>query len=402
MGATVAGQIGPSRPTLQNANVALLINYITPAHQHIFQTLSDRIGRLTVLVSTAMEPNRKWRPDWGRLNVRPQKNWMITRKWQHTNGFEEDNYLHVPWDTTLQLKQLKPDVVISYEMGARTLLSSFYRMLHRHVPLIMVTNMSEHTEQGRGALRRRLRKYIVRRVDFATYNGPSCRRYLKRLGLTEEKLFHVPYAADPNRVYRGPIVRATRSAYRIFYSGALSQRKGIVPFYKCLIRWCQSNPHRSVEMAIAGTGSFQLVLEMMSRPPNLKLSMLGHCEADALCECYADADLYVYPTLADEWGLGIEEALASGVPVMASPYSQAAEVLCRDGKNCWLFSPDQPDGMQHALNTALNTDRETLAQMGERGRAATSHICPDYAANKLAQVIQAALQKSAKPARYKR
>ena len=49
----------------------------------------------------------------------------------------------------------------------------------------------------------------------------------------------------------------------------------------------------------------------------------------------------VFPTLADEWGLVVNEALAAGVPVLGSLYSQAVEELVRDGENGWTFRPDR-------------------------------------------------------------
>ena len=49
--------------------------------------------------------------------------------------------------------------------------------------------------------------------------------------------------------------------------------------------------------------------------------------------------IFVLPTLADEWGLVVNEAMASGLPVLGSVYSQAAHELCGDGIEMAPISP---------------------------------------------------------------
>ena len=48
---------------------------------------------------------------WEDLNVIVQKNVTITL--EESSGFDEKNYVHIPWDTIWQLYKLKPDVILS-------------------------------------------------------------------------------------------------------------------------------------------------------------------------------------------------------------------------------------------------------------------------------------------------
>ena len=179
----------------KQAHVVVLTNYLRKHHVLSLLELQKLVGKLTVLISTEMEPDRNFGAEWDQLNVEVQKNWMFTAKWRHM-GFTTPNFIHVPIDTVSRLKKLNPDVILSYEFGMRSLLCTRYRKRNPHVPLVLVGNMSEHIEKERGRARRILRKYLSRRVDHFTYNGPSCRRYMKSLGIADEKLFHVPYCFD--------------------------------------------------------------------------------------------------------------------------------------------------------------------------------------------------------------
>jgi glycosyltransferase involved in cell wall biosynthesis len=53
----------------------------------------------------------------------------------------------------------------------------------------------------------------------------------------------------------------------------------------------------------------------------------GHREGEALAEAYASADVFVFPSLTDTFGLVLLEALAAGVPVAAYPASGPLDVI---------------------------------------------------------------------------
>ena len=158
---------------LIDAHVVILNNYLRRHHVVAYKEIARRVRKLTVLLSVDMEPDRQWEAQWDGLDVIVQKSKMFTAKWRHSSGFSEDNFIHFPVDTKKQLKALTPDVILSYEMGMRTLLCSFYRMFRRDCRLVMVGNMSEHIEKERGIFRKLLRRAILR--GCLLYTSPSPR-----------------------------------------------------------------------------------------------------------------------------------------------------------------------------------------------------------------------------------
>ncbi|HEV3022578.1 MAG TPA: glycosyl transferase family 1, partial [Pirellulales bacterium] len=82
-----------------DVHVALLTNFIPPHALPVYVELARRLGRLTVLLSTPMEPNRKWQPDHATLEVRLQRTLTLKRPWKHPTGFRDTNCVHLPWDT---------------------------------------------------------------------------------------------------------------------------------------------------------------------------------------------------------------------------------------------------------------------------------------------------------------
>ena len=388
----VAGDQPPECDVL-DVHAVLLVNYVRPHHVVSYQALAKRVRKLTVLLSVAMEPDRAWEAEWSELDVRVQKNWMFTSKWKHSTGFSEDNFIHLPIDTTKQLKSLDPDIVFSYEMGIRTLLSSWFRRFNPRVPLVLVGNMSDHIEKERGALRRGLRWMIRRGVDYFTYNGPSCKRYFRSLAISEDRLFHLPYCIDPGKVFTGQrsIESASReSVRRLLYCGALSSRKGIHKFTQCLREYCDSHPEQIVELSIAGSGPQQHEIKNCATS-NLAIKFLGNCDRQELRAAYGATDICVLPTLADEWGLVPIEALASGVPVLGSVFAQSVEAVVEEAKNGWAFDPTDVQTMQSAIDRAMKCSSAKLAEMGAYGKQSVAHISGEATAEKFCDIIEEVL-----------
>ena len=372
-------------PTI-DAHVVILNNYLRRHHVVAYQEIAKRVRKLTVLISVSMEPDRDWDAQWDGLNVIVQKNKMFTTKWKHSTGFSESNYIHVPIDTLKQLKTLKPDVILSYEMGMRTFLCSLYRIFHRKCRLVMVGNMSQHIEQERGFFRKMFRKLVVWGSDYFTYNGPSCKRYLTSLGIADARLFHFPYCIDPEAVSKSPPSDDVSSTRKMLYCGAISSRKGILQFAKAARSWCGKNVGEKIQLNIAGAGKLKTAIEEL-QTENFNVNFLGNCDLEALRSAYHDADVCVFPTLADEWGLVPIEGMASGLPVLGSFYAQSVESCVVEGENGWIFRPDSSEDIEAAIGRCMKTDSKQLLEMGNSARAAVSHITPCFAAKEVCQMI---------------
>src|SRR5262249_10778350 len=76
-------------------------------------------------------------------------------------------------------------------------------------------------------------------------------------------------------------------------------------------------------------GSGPQAAELARRYPEALFA--GSMEGEELAQAYASADVFVFPSLTDTFGLVLLEALASGVPVAALPASGPKDVLTEPG-----------------------------------------------------------------------
>ena len=370
-----------------DVRIVFLTNIIAPYWKSIFDALSRRYGHMRVLLSTRMEPNRHWEVDWKDLDVAVQKTITLSRRWRHTSGFTEPIYLHFPLDTIKQLRSFKAQLVFSGEMGFRTLLALAYRKMHPNSRLVVWAEIAESTEQGRGWSRAVLRHFLQKNVDGFVVPGASGARYLRRLGTHDGKIFRVPYTTDIDRFAANPLARRDDNARSLLYVGQLIVRKGLLPFINLLSKWAGANPDRVIQFVLAGDGPLRNQLERTSVPPNLNLAFQGNVPYRDLPKLYAQAGIFVFPTLADTWGVVVNEALASGLPVLGSVRSQAVEELIEDGRNGWLFQPGNTEQMYNAIDRSLNTSVTALNTMRRHARATAIQLSPDYVADRVDAVV---------------
>jgi hypothetical protein len=91
--------------------------------------------------------------------------------------------------------------------------------------------------------------------------------------------------------------------------------------------------------------------------------------------------------MADEWGVVVNEALASGLPVLGSMHSQAVEELICDGVNGWKFRPDNDADVIRALSEVFSLTPDAVDAMRVPSRESIEAITPAGTAAILALAI---------------
>ena len=371
--------------------VALLTNFIAPYRVPLLEALRDRVGELRVFLSTPMEEDRDWAVDWGSLDVVVQRNVTLRRTRRDSAGFTTGLLIHFPYDTIAQLARYRPDVVISGELGARSAQAALYRLARPSAPLLIWGTLSERSEAGWGAARRGLRRAIFGMADGALTNGESGARYIRRFGVPDERIFRVNQPVPVEMFAREPRSRAAGPTTRLLHVGMLIARKGVRGVADGLADWARRRPERSLEIWWAGYGDQRAALEALELPSNLVQRFLGSLPYAALPQVYAQCDMLAFPTLCDEWGLVVNEAMAAGLPVLGSAHGQAVEELVTEGETGWIFDPLIGGSLTAALDRALATSPERVAEMGVVARRRALLLTPAAAAERIVRAIATVL-----------
>lgn len=161
---------------------------------------------------------------------------------------------------------------------------------------------------------------------------------------------------------------ANAAGERIVLSlGRLHPKKGLETLLRA---WAAvEKAHPGWRLSLIGPGEDRYVGELRSLARNLcpgRVSFGGAVYGAAKWNAYRAADLFVLPSLNENFGLTIAEALAAGIPVIATtgtPWRQ----LETEGCGWWVETAPGP--LAAALTSAMRMPRSALCEMGRKGRA---------------------------------
>ena len=376
--------------------IAFLTNYI-PLHLlefHIelvkeFQAVFGTDNKKFIcrhFLSTSMEANRDWKAEWGGLDVKIQSSITFIDQSKHTYGFSDSGQVFFPIGTIFDLWRFKPDIVISAEMGGRSLLAALY-CSYANIPLVVWARLSAHTESVRGACRIALRRYIARHVSTFITHGRSGRDYLISIGVPARKVGIAPYALKGQMFLNTSITHEESAPLKCLILGQLIERKGVVEFITKLSRSAPSCDNAEMEIWIAGAGPQEGKIKAIKTPPQFKVRFLGHTAYEAVPALMAQCQVLVYPTLADEWGMVVNEAMAGGLLVAGSIYSQAANEMIQDGMNGFLFDPLCTNSVSNLLDKLWSLTPDALKKMRYAARLTAQTWSPQWSASRFAAAI---------------
>lgn len=352
--------------------VSLLTNFIPPYRIPFLEELG-RVTALTVHVDTAMESDRHWPSYQGPLEV--VRNTGLSVPSRFLPGRKRD--LHIPIDLLSRLRRARPDYVISGEMGARTLQAIAYARLIHRAPVLVHFDGSVYSEANVAAPIRQVRRWIARLADGFIVNGADGRAYLASLGVSASDVLVLPFAVDRRFETPARPPREPGDARHLLYVGDVTRRKNLASFLKVASRLLTQHPDHQLHVHVVGDGPEREAIASIPAPRNLRILMHGAMPYERLPEVYRQAEALVLPSLYDTWGLVVNEALASGLPVLGSTRCQAVSHLIEDGIQGWTFDPTNEPSMAEAILGFLDAKPDELLAMSDAARATASQLNPE-------------------------
>jgi glycosyltransferase involved in cell wall biosynthesis len=150
-------------------------------------------------------------------------------------------------------------------------------------------------------------------------------------------------------------------------------------------------------LAIAGQGQEQPALAAVARDLGCadRVHFLGELAPDRVATLLRALDVFVFPTLAETFGLAAVEAAQAAVPVVANRLAVLEEVLSVDGEPCALFADAGDAAAFAAAVRRILDDTNLAAGLSARGAKLSSRYALDAMVDAYAALIDNELRKSA-------
>ena len=197
-----------------------------------------------------------------------------------------------------------------------------------------------------------------------------------------------------NDRFRPVVDPAARAALRARYNlgdrpyvlavGTVQPRKNYELLVRAFSAVAAQQPHSLVLAGGTGWLTEGLQAEIARQGLADRVRMAGFVADDDLPGLYSAADLFVFPSLYEGFGLPLLEAMACGVPVISSNASSLPEVAETGGEPAALLLPPLDEGAWTAAMLRLLGDAAARQQLVDAGRAQAARFTWRAAARQLA------------------
>ena len=289
------------------------------------------------------------------------------------------------------LLEFRPQVVFPQAFSLWTVIVALLKPLMRWKIAIIYDGSSPNTDFRDSSFRTFVRRILVRFADAFVSNSNAGKKYLMEvLNVPEDKIFTRTYLVPdagallkrldqtqpPNLQLKHPI---------FLYVGRITARKGI----KTLLEACailKSQGYVDYSLLIVGKGDQREELEAFIKERDFEEQVIwaGWVEYGSLGSYFQQADVFVFPTFEDVWGMVVPEAMVFGKPILCSNGAASCELIV-SGENGYIFDPSSAKELADKMQIFIDHP-DLIESMGERSRQIISQKTPETAAKAYVEV----------------
>ena len=302
-----------------------------------------------------------------------------------------------------------PEAVVVPGWGYRgSLLALRWGLSHR-VPVIC---MSESTQWDdvRNPIKEWIKRRIIGLFSSALVGGTPHRAYVQELGMPSDRIF-LGYDAVDNRFFSEEARKIGTGSSELgdkrkpcfLASARFIEKKNLPRLLRAYSRYLKQarpstldpRPSTAVNpwnLVLLGDGAQRSELEKLRSELGLAdcVEMPGFKQYEELPSYYAHAGAFIHASTTEQWGLVVNEAMASSLPVLVSNRCGCAADLVREGENGWTFDPTNEEQIAD-LMLRIASDETRRKSMGLKSREIIAEWGPDRFASGVKSAVEAAL-----------
>ena len=304
------------------------------------------------------------------------------------------------------LDEFHPEAVVVPGWGYRGALLALNWGLSNQVPVVC---MSESTpwDEVRHSIKEWIKRRIIGLFTSALVGGTSHRAYMLELGMPADRIF-LGYDAVDNGFFmeksdelgaRSLELEKEKRPY-FLASARFIEKKNLFRLLRAYALYRKEAERRasSVQgqavwnLLLLGDGLLRAQLEQLRLDLGLNdcAQMPGFKQYEELPAYYAHAGAFIHASTTEQWGLVVNEAMASGLPVLVSNRCGCAADLVKEGENGWTFDPTDEEKMVELMLKISGNEAQRMT-MGIRSREIIAEWGPDRFALGVKSAVDTAL-----------
>ena len=368
--------------------VAVIFHHIGPYHHARLNAAADRLS------VTGVEWSAKGYDAWG-VAATPARYRKVSLFPEATDHYPDKAELRRSFSSALE--QTKPDVVAVNGWNNFGSVIAANCCLRRGIHMVVMSESSRQDEP-RTSRKEAIKRRIAGLYSAALVGGQRHVEYLAELGMPRERIFP-GYDVVDNHYFRQKAeeVRSQRSEVTQKYalpenyflaSGRFIEKKNLTRLIRAYAEYRDRLQGTGVtdpgynrgapwDLVVLGDGPLRETLN--SQLSTLKLNeyvrLPGFKQYDELPVYYALANAFVHASTSEQWGLVVNEAIASGLPVIVSNRCGCAAELVNG--NGFTFDPSNDDELTTGLLEMASFSDEERKQLGNNSYRLAANFAPE-------------------------
>lgn len=275
-----------------------------------------------------------------------------------------------PLDAVRHIRRERPDLIIFHGYALPSFLAAIVYCILAGIKygFFSDANALQEHRTDRSSLKKILLVFFVRHAYLLFFSSTMNRRYWEKVGGTSEQFVPLWFPVNSEKIQKQLTDRTVLSSLRgrylnptdrlIIYCGRFAADKGGVD---TLLRAMAALPER-YKIILVGDGPQRTELEALSASVGIndRVWFLGSLPNEQAILHIAASDLLVLPSNQEAFGLVLNEAIAAGLPVIASDIVGAAYDLIDEGKNGFIFPRGDHAKLAEAILKCENLKRDDI------------------------------------------
>jgi glycosyltransferase involved in cell wall biosynthesis len=303
------------------------------------------------------------------------------------------------WGVASALERAQPDVIVCGGYGYPASWQALGWARRRQRPVFLWSESNQQDQRRRLPHVEMLKRRFITACSGFVVPGKSAAAYVAAFGVPPERIFVAPNAVD-NAFFSQQASEARSRAAEMRRQFSLPERyflcvgrlipsKGVFDLLDAYSRLAPEL-RAGAGLLFVGDGVEQTELETRAaaiHPGAVQFAGFAHREQ--LAVYYALAQALVFPTHTDPWGLVVNEAMASGLPIVATDAGGCVVDLVQDGWNGYVVPKSAPAKLAEAL-TKVAGSPDLDAIMGARSAQRIEQNSPQACAAGFVAAMEAA------------
>jgi glycosyltransferase involved in cell wall biosynthesis len=364
-----------------SCRVVIITEIIAPYRIPVFNALAQHDG-IDLHVIFLAENDRTQR-QWLVYKDEIRFSYEVLASWRRR--FSRHSFL-LNWGAKTALKRAAPDLIVCGGYNHVAAWQSLSWARRNGVPFSLWAESTTKDLRGGHAWSEFLKTKFLRGCNSFVVPGKSSVEYLRSYGVPAERILTAPNAVDTQIfAHRAAVIRRDAATHRqalrlpnrfFLFAGRLVREKGI---FDLLRAYGALSPELREKMGLVfvGDGSARSALRKRAEAINPGcVQLVGFAQREYLAAYYALAEIFVFPTHTDPWGLVVNEAMACGLPVISSDAAGCVADLVQSGWNGRVVAAGDVAQIASAMDE-LARDAELRSLMGQRSRERIEQFSPE-------------------------